>query len=66
MMVKKTISRHLAAALLGVSTRSIDRWIREGRINAFKPFGSRRVLIYFDSLTQENLQSPKPIFSNKF
>lgn len=65
-MVNKTISRGAASALLGVSIRTIDRWIRDGRINAFKPFGSRRVLIYADSLTQENLQSPMPKFSNNF
>jgi excisionase family DNA binding protein len=65
-MKRKIISRIKASEQLSLSTRTIDRYIREGRIEAFKPYGSRRVLIYADSLAQENLQSPKPIFSNKF
>jgi hypothetical protein len=47
---------------MSVSTKTIDRWIINGRIEAFKPYFSSRVLIYEDSLTQENLQSPKPKF----
>lgn len=65
-MKRKIISRNKASVQLSLSTRTIDRYIREGRIEAFKPFGSRRVLIYADSLTQENLQSPMPKFSNNF
>lgn len=63
-MVRKTISRIDAAKILGVSTRSIDRWIKNGRIEAFRPHGIRKVLIYFDTLKQGNLQSSKPIFFN--
>jgi len=60
------VSRNHAALKLSVSPKTIDRWIKDGRIKAFKPHGSRRVLIYAYSLTQENLQSPIPKFLNKF
>ncbi|GGE31524.1 excisionase family DNA-binding protein [Psychroflexus planctonicus] len=60
------ISRKQAAELIGVSTKTIDRMLRDGRINGFKPFGSTRVLIYSSSLKKENLVSPKPIYQNNF
>lgn len=63
-MARKTISRAEAANFLSVSIKTIDRWIRDGRIENYKPHGSSRVLIYLDSLTQENLQSAKPKFLN--
>jgi len=65
-MIRKTISRKKASELLDVSTRSIDRWLKENRIEGFIPYKSRRVLIYLDSLTQENLQSTQPKFNNEF
>lgn len=64
-MIRETISRKEASSFLSVSTRTIDRWIQDNRIHCFKPFNSKRVLIYKDSLTQENLQSPQPKFINK-
>ena len=63
-MIRTTISRKFAARLRGVSTRTIDRWIREGRIEAFKAFRGKKVLIYEDSLSEENLKSAKPKFNN--
>lgn len=59
-----TVSRKQAAEMLSVSTKTVDRWIRSGFIKAFKSTGSNKVLIYADSITQENLQSPKPKFNN--
>jgi predicted site-specific integrase-resolvase len=64
-MIRETISRKQAAASLSVSTRTIDRWLRDKRIHGFIPFNSKRILIYKDSLTQENLQSPIPKFKNE-
>ncbi len=61
-MTRQLTSRKAAAVFLSLSERSIDRKIRDGYIEAFKPTGSSRVLIFKDSLTQENLQSPKPKF----
>ncbi len=56
------LSRYEAANYLKVSTRTIDRLIRDNRINAFKL--GKRVLIYFDSLTEENINAIKPKFQN--
>ena len=64
-MTRKTISRKEASTFLSVSTRTIDRWLRDKRIHGFIPFNGKRVLIYKDSLTQENLQSPIPKFKNE-
>jgi len=62
----KFVSRKKAKKLTSVSIKTIDRYIRQGRIKAFKPSGSNRVLIYEDTLTQEFLQSPRPKFNNDF
>jgi excisionase family DNA binding protein len=59
-----TVSRKQASEMLSVSTKTIDRWIRSGFIKAFKSTGGSKVLIVADSITQENLQSPKPKFNN--
>jgi len=63
-MERQIISREQAAALLSVSKKTIDRWIRSGRIEAFKAHNSSRVLIYKDSLLEENLKSARPVFEN--
>lgn len=62
----KYISRKKAASILSVSTKTIDRMLRDGRIRGFKAYGSSRVFINPDSLTESNLQSAKPIFQNAF
>ncbi|GGE15314.1 hypothetical protein [Psychroflexus salis] len=54
------LSRKSAADFCKVSIRTIDRWIVDGRIDSFKPDGCSRVLIIKDSLSRENLSSPKP------
>jgi predicted site-specific integrase-resolvase len=58
------ISRQKAAEMLSVSVKTIDRWIRLGKFQAFKASDSSRVLIVEKSISQENLQSPKPTFEN--
>ena len=64
-MMNNFISRKEAANRCSVKEKTIDRWVRQGRIKAFKPDRSSRVLIYADTLTQENLQSVEPKFKNK-
>jgi excisionase family DNA binding protein len=56
----KYLSRYEAASHLTVSAKTIDRLIRDNRIKAFKL--GKRVLIHFDSLTEENINSIKPRF----
>lgn len=58
----KYLSRYSAAETLSISVRTLDRLIRDGRIRAFKL--GKRVLIYYDSLTEENINSIKPKFQN--
>jgi excisionase family DNA binding protein len=58
------LSRQEAAFATSLSERQIDRLIKDGVIKAFKPYGSRRVLIDPESITQENLQSAKPRYTN--
>lgn len=65
-MKRQIISRKTASYRTSVSLKTIDRWIRQGRIQAFKALNSSRVLIYEDTLIQEYLQSPKPKFNNNF
>lgn len=60
----KFLSRKEASQQIGVSIRQLDRYISDGRIKAFKPYGGRRVLIHSDSITEANLKSPVPLFKN--
>lgn len=59
---EKFLNRLEAAKYLRVSTKTIDRLIRDNRIKAFKL--GKRVLIYSDSLTEENINAVKPKFKN--
>ncbi len=56
-------SRKEAANYLNCSTKTIDRLIKDGRINGFKL--GRRVLIYSETLTEENINAIKPKFNFK-
>jgi len=56
----KYFTRVEASAFLKVSTKTIDRLIRDCRIKAFKL--GNRVLIYSDTVTEENINSIKPKF----
>jgi excisionase family DNA binding protein len=58
------ISREEASKRTSLSTRQIDRYIRDGRIKAFKPRNGRRVLIDPKSITEENLKTAKPKYIN--
>ena len=60
----KYLSRKEASEFMSISIRQVDRYVSEGRIKAFRPYGGRRVLIYSDSLTEDNLKSPIPRFKN--
>jgi excisionase family DNA binding protein len=59
----KYFTRYEAAGHLRVSPKTIDRLIRNNRIEAFKI--GNRVLILIESLTQENINSIKPKFLNQ-
>jgi excisionase family DNA binding protein len=54
-------TRKETANYLRQSQRSIDRLIRSGRIKAFK-IGRGKVLIYAESVTEENLNAIRPKF----
>ena len=53
---KKETSKHLRS-----SEKTIDRLIKNGRIKAFKM--GRKVLIYAETVTEENINSIKPKFN---
>lgn len=53
---KKQTSSYLCC-----STKTIDRLINNGRIKAFKM--GRKVLIYAETVTEENINSIKPNFN---
>ncbi|PKQ46067.1 hypothetical protein [Confluentibacter flavum] len=63
-MERITISRKKCTEQLGLSIRTIDRYLSEGRFEAFKPAYSTRVLIYEDTVTEENLKAIKPKYKN--
>ena len=45
MRLPKFLTRNTVAAELGISLRTVDRWIERGIIPAKKPPGTSRVLI---------------------
>lgn len=62
--MEKFITRQKAAKWMSISVRQLDRYIKDGRIRAFKPYNGKLVFIYSDSITEENLKSPVPVFRN--
>ncbi len=54
------VTRKEAASFLKSSPKTVDRLIRDGRIKAFK-IGSK-VLIYEETLCEENINAIKPKF----
>ena len=58
----KYLSRLEASKYLRVSIKTIDRLIRDNRISAFKL--GKRVLIHYETLTEENINAVKPKFNN--
>lgn len=62
-MIKEMyFNRKETAAYLKISVRTVDRLLSDGRIKGFKL--GRRVLIYIDSLTEENINSFKPKYNS--
>ena len=55
LLTRKEVSNYLKS-----STKTVDRLIRDGRIKGFK-IGSK-VLIYAESVTEENINAVKPKF----
>ncbi len=60
--MKQKFTKKQAGEVLNVSTKTIDRLIKNGRIKAFKL--GRKVLIYSETLTEENINAIKPNFLN--
>ena len=52
---KKETSNHLRSSI-----KTVDRLISDGRIRAFKM--GRKVLVYAESVTEENINAIKPKF----
>ena len=61
-VVRNYLTRKEAADVLRSSVRTIDRLLRDCKIRGYKM--GRKVLIYADSLTEENINSIKPKFLN--
>lgn len=59
---EELLTRSEVAAYLKSSIKTVDRLLRDGRISGFK-IGSK-VLIYANSVKEENINSPKPKFKN--
>ena len=55
--------RKEVAEQLGISVKTVDRYIISGRIRASKQ--AHMVLIHAESVTKENILSIKPKFKNK-
>jgi excisionase family DNA binding protein len=60
--MKTLLTRKEAGEALKISLKTIDRLIKNGRIKGFKL--GRKVLIYSETLTEENINAIKPKFLN--
>jgi excisionase family DNA binding protein len=60
--MKTVLTRKEAGQALKSSLKTIDRLIKQGRIKGYKL--GRKVLIYSETLTEENINSIKPNFLN--
>jgi len=60
--MKNVLTRKEAGQALKSSLKTIDRLIKQGRIKGYKL--GRKVLIYSETLTEENINSIKPNFLN--
>jgi excisionase family DNA binding protein len=56
------LTKKEAGEALKISQKTIDRLIKNGRIKSFKL--GRKVLIYSETLTEENINAIKPKFLN--
>jgi len=59
-LVPQFWTRNQTAIINNISLKTLDRLIRDGRIKSFKI--GRKVLIYPDSFTEENINAIKPRF----
>ena len=62
--MNKFLTRKSAAEQMSISIRQLDRIIRQGRIRAFKAYNCKIIYIHSDSITEENLKSPVPVYNN--
>jgi excisionase family DNA binding protein len=60
--MKTVLTRKEAGQALKSSLKTIDRLIKQGRIKGYKL--GRKVLIYSETLTEENINAIKPNFLN--
>lgn len=60
--MREVLTKKEAGEALKISQKTIDRLIKNGRIKSFKL--GRKVLIYSETLTEENINSIKPNFLN--
>lgn len=56
-------TRKQTSIYLNSSTKTVDRLLRDGKINGFKM--GRKVLIYAETVIEENINSIKPKFLKK-
>lgn len=61
-IMREVLTKKEAGEALKISQKTIDRLIKNGRIKSFKL--GRKVLIYSETLTEENINSIKPNFLN--
>lgn len=61
-LVGMYLTRKEAAEIIKSSVKTVDRLLKESRIDGFKI--GRKVLIYSSSLTKENINAIKPKFLN--
>jgi excisionase family DNA binding protein len=61
-IMREVLTKKEAGEALKISQKTIDRLIKNGRIKAFKL--GRKVLIYSETLTEENINAIKPKFLN--
>lgn len=57
------LTRKEAGEALKISPKTIDRLIKDGRIKSFKL--GRKVRIYSETLTEDNINAIKPNFNNQ-
>jgi excisionase family DNA binding protein len=60
--MREVLTKKEAGEALKISQKTIDRLIKNGRIKSFKL--GRKVLIYSETLTEENINAIKPNFLN--
>lgn len=61
--MREVLTRKEAGEALKISPKTIDRLIKDGRIKSFKL--GRKVRIYSETLTEDNINAIKPNFTNQ-